>query len=362
MYLLCVAAIGVLTVKVGKNIFDVDRKGAVGFVLVKVLLFAFGCAASVLFHPQFLALVKGNIQIWIDCFFALACLAWLSGWPVLAGVLIALAALIKPQLGAMLIWAVLWRQWRFALGIVATAAPVSISALVYFGIHNNVIYFQVLSEISRHGERYYFNESINGIAHRLIGSGGGGILTQDVGYAPYYPIVYAVTLGAFLVFVSLALAPAIIRRGENPKAEDFLTASICFTVGSPIVWPYHYGILLPVYIISLFQILDSTSGRLRLRLLLTIGASWVLCASYAPMVRLLYQAPWNVAGNIHFFAAIMLLVVLATTGQLFRRRAPEVSPMNFQSRGAGHAGETLLARESSASPAAIPRPATRWEV
>jgi Glycosyltransferase family 87 len=290
----------------------------------RVLLSVLTLTAAITYYPNFMSLVYGNIQLWIDFLLTAAFVAWLSGRLFLVGILIALATAIKPQLGALLIWAVLWNQWSFCAGFLCAAIPVGLASLVHFGLHNNLAYLDLLSFLSQHGERFYLNESINGIVHRLIENGSPHALAGDIeGYAPYRPIAYTATLIAGVTFGLLALLPAILRRGETPTITDFALASICFTIGSPIVWPYHYGILLPAFVIALKGVVDEPASAGKSGIALTLGVSWVLCASYMPFFRLIYRSPWNLLSNPHFFGAVLLLLVLFRCGRAWQRHSPQ---------------------------------------
>ena len=126
MFVACLAAVGYLAVRV----FPINE-GRPGTTdrqdyLSQGYIFAAAVLVGLTFYPDFMALVKGNIQTWINLFFALACLAWLGDRKFLAGVLIALAAAIKPQLAALLLWALLWRQWSFSAGFISIGIPVAI--------------------------------------------------------------------------------------------------------------------------------------------------------------------------------------------------------------------------------------------
>jgi Glycosyltransferase family 87 len=316
MYLAGIAAVGFVAVQC----FGSSSQTS----LNETYIFLFAALASLTFYPIFVPLVLGNMQLWIDCFFAFACLAWLRGRAFLAGFLIALAATIKPQFAAMLIWALLWRQWLFCGGFLSVAIPVALASVLYFGLHNNLAYLDLLRLISQHGETLSNNESVNGIVHRLIEDGGTGILLFDKdNYAPYRPVVYIFTMLSTLVFALIAFLPPLLRRGEQPTIIDFSIASICFTIGAPIVWRMHYGTLLPIYIIALKFVLDEPDPRARMRLAIMLGASWLLCASYLPFFRLLYESPWNLAANPHFFAALLLLAVLLRWGGVWQRRGAQ---------------------------------------
>ncbi|MFC7476241.1 glycosyltransferase family 87 protein [Dankookia sp. GCM10030260] len=280
------------------------------------------------YYPTYNALGKGNIQVWINCFFTFACIAWLSGRYFWVGLLVALAAAIKPQLGALLVWAVLWRQWAFCRGFLWAAVPLGIAALVHYGLHNNLAYLDLLSVISQHGERHFVNESVNGILHRLYEHGNGALLWDKDDYAPYRPLVYALTLASSLVFALIAFLPALFRRQEGPTIMDFVVASICITLGSPIVWLYHYGVLLPAFVIALSAVLREAASPARTRLLAMLGVSWLLCASYLPFARLIYLSPWNIIANPRFFGALLLLFVLIHVGRVWRRRPVQAAGLS----------------------------------
>ncbi|MCC7250787.1 glycosyltransferase family 87 protein [Hyphomicrobium sp.] len=277
-------------------------------------VFALAVAVGFTFHPSFMALVKGNIQVWINCLFAFACLAWVVERRVLAGVLIALCAAIKPQFAALLVWALLWKEWSFSKGFLYAAIPIGLLSVYAFGLHNNLAYLDVLARISSRGEDFVLNESVNGIVHRLVETDVTRFLLWNNDYAPYRPVVHALTVVSTLVFAAIAFVPALLRRGTGPTVFDFATAAICFTIGSPIVWPFHYGVLLPIFVIALVAAARAQEAD-RNTLLLMIGAAWLLVASYLPFTRLVYEAPWNILANPHFFGGLLLLLVLYRLGR-----------------------------------------------
>ncbi len=273
------------------------------------------------FYPAYMALSLGNIQIWINLMFTLACIAWIGGRQVLAGVIIACAAAIKPQLAALLLWGILWRRWPFCVGFVSAVIPIGILSVIVFGWHNNVSYFKVLSELSRHGEVCFANESVNGIVHRLIEGGSEDALTNaPATYGPFRPIVYVITLLFGMFIAALAFLPPLMRGKEDPKVADFAAAAVCFTVGSPIVWTFHYGILIPAFAIALKYIVELQSDSRKQDMMLALGIGWCLCASFLPVLRLLYTSPWNILGNPHLYGALLLLFVLIRSGHLWPKR------------------------------------------
>lgn len=109
---------------------------------------------------------------------------------------------------------------------------------------------------------------------------------------------------------------------------DFVVASICITLGSPIVWLYHYGVLLPAFVIALSAVLREAASPARTRLLAMLGVSWLLCASYLPFARLIYLSPWKIIANPRFFGALLLLFVLSHVGRVWRRRPVQAAGLS----------------------------------
>jgi hypothetical protein len=262
--------------------------------------------AAVLYYPSVQALKLGQIQVWINTLFIFACLAWVRGSRGWAGALLALAATIKPQLGIFLVWAVLWREWSFLKGFLAAGLPVGIISLVLFGFRNHLGYLEVLSFLSRHGEAYFANQSVNGMAHRALGNGI-NLRSDNTLFAPVDARVIAATYVSSLILLAIALMPALRAGGRRPDIIDFAMMSLCATVASPIAWEHHYGVLLPLAGMALVLLCTGTAHRAALAVL-TI--SWVLTANYLPVTNHSSDTWLNFIQSYLFFAALMLLGVL----------------------------------------------------
>lgn len=318
MFLTCLAATAYLAVLLARDAGLIGKRGSAGAAQEELIVFSLAAIVGLTFWPPFMALVKGNIQVWINCFFALACVAWVKRREFVAGILIALATAIKPQLGALLVWALLWQRWSFAAGFAAAGIPIAAFAVAYFGLHNNLAYLDVMRTMSQHGESFVYNESVNGIVHRLIETDPSRFLLWSNDYGPYRTTAYVFTLVAAVLFAVVAFLPAWLRRGEEPSLFDFSLASICFTIGSPIVWPMHYGILLPIFVAAFIGALKQPEAERRTTLVI-LGAAWLLCASYLPFARLIYESPWNIVSNPRFFGALLLMIVVFRVGRVWPR-------------------------------------------
>src|SRR5262249_54295985 len=76
--------------------------------------------AVLLFFPMTYGYQLGQLQVWSNALFIFACIAWLKERRILAGVLLGLVCLMKPQLAVFALWGLLRREWRFLGALVAT--------------------------------------------------------------------------------------------------------------------------------------------------------------------------------------------------------------------------------------------------
>jgi hypothetical protein len=265
--------------------------------------------SAFLFYPLVRALVFGQIQVWINALFTCSLICWFYNRRFCAGVFIGLACAIKPQLGLLLIWGLLWREMRFSTGIFIAIAPLTAISLLRFGLQNYLGYLDVLAFLSRHGEIYFANNSVNGILNAYF-SGRNNMVFDLPGLLPDVSIVYWGTLATSIVCLGLIIIPPLWKRHERPNIADFGAASICTVVGSPVAWEHHYGILLPLYLVTLRFIFGINDLVPRLFALAAIAISWILVADFIPFAHLFAQTPFRVVQAHCFFGALLLLALL----------------------------------------------------
>jgi hypothetical protein len=195
------------------------------------------------FFPLVWAYRLGQIQTWlIACTVAMTVL-WLSGRRAPAGALVGLMVLVKPQYGFLLIWGLLRRQWGFCGAFAAVAAVGFGASVATFGLGQHLDYFHVLSQLSRHGEGWYANQSVNGLLNRWFLTG--DFSDWDLFFLPaYHPAVYWGTMLSTLLLIGLALFGPIRNKGGT---LDLFIALFTCTIASPVAWNHHYGVLLPAY-------------------------------------------------------------------------------------------------------------------
>jgi alpha-1,2-mannosyltransferase len=204
--------------------------------------------------PVIGALNLGQIQLWIDLLFIVACVLWIRDERLAAGFLIGLIALMKPQMAALLVWAVLRRHWSFVQGFLLAAVPITLFCLYRYGFWNNLEYLGVLKYVAQHGESFFANQSINGILNRYFGNGP-NIHFSDNDFAAYDIRVHIGTMVSSLVIIAIAL---FVRPGprEDRHGLDFMLAALAFTIASPVVWDHHYGVTPAMFLVALAVMRD----------------------------------------------------------------------------------------------------------
>jgi len=271
---------------------------------------AIAFCASWLFFPLPRAFQLGQIQLWIDLAFTLACLCWITDRKMLAGAAIGLTSMIKPQLGLFVVWALFVREWKFATGFVIAALPISLLSLLRYGLDAHLSYLNVLSYISQHGESYFRNHSSNGLVNRLLFNGT-NLKWQAHAFAPFHRLVYTASLLATIAFLALPFARRLRDKPHPSGVLDFAIAALCFTLASPVSWDHHYGIMLPMFVLALGGLWTHPGRGGRQPALRLLACAWVLSAGVYGATSLLADIPvLNIAQSYVFFGALLLLWVL----------------------------------------------------
>jgi hypothetical protein len=259
------------------------------------------------FYPIVKAFTLGQIQVWINSVFAIALFCWATGRRAPAGVLMGLICLIKPHYGLFVLWGLLRGEWRFITACVVTGTIGLVASIAVYGWENHLDYLPVLSHLAERGEAFYPNQSINGLANRIMSIWDGHLFNnvevRAGHFPPYTPWVY------WLTFVTSAaiLIAAVVRRnraGDPGRLFDFCTMAVSCTVASPIAWEHHYGVLLPVYAVVLVNALRNRAW------LPWVIVSYVLASNYFVATQLLAPTFWNFVQSYLLFATLILLVLL----------------------------------------------------
>lgn len=277
------------------------------------LRLALALGFTVTFYPLVKSYELGQIQTWLYFFFVLAVWAWTSGRKTLAGILIGAICVIKPQLGLLVVWGALRREWRFVAGAAATAGTLGLVSLGLFGWANHADYLKALSHMAKHGESYYTNQSVNGLLNRMFFNGT-NLHGNPHAFAPFNRWIYLATMATSIALIASAL---FRKRGASRRTgdADFLMAALTFTIASPIAWEHHFSILLPIFAVALPVVLARRRGG---------WGPWALAAAFAltsniyVAVNALANTRLNFLQSHLFFGSLALLVMLC-----LNRRAPD---------------------------------------
>lgn len=261
---------------------------------------------TITFYPVVKAFSVGQIQPWINFSFTAMVYLWMGRREASAGVMAGLICIIKPQLALLLIWALLRGRWRFAGALLAVTCVAFLASVGIYGLQQNLNYLSFLSYISRHGEAYFINHSVNGLMNRLL-QNGDNLGLEEPAFPPFRMLVYVPTMVSTLLLVAFAM---FWRRSEHAGASviDLLIAGSTFTMASPIAWDHHYGILVPV-----FAVLVPAMLRWRVfgaATLVYLGVTYALCSNIFYLTRYTADSPLNVVQSYLLFAAFGVLCAL----------------------------------------------------
>jgi len=258
------------------------------------------------FYPLLRGYTLGQIQTWIDFIFAVLVLTWLKNRQGISGVMGGLICAIKPQLGLLLVWSLLRKQWRFVIGFTITILLAALISLAAYGWQNHLDYLRLLSFISQHGESYYPNQSVNGLLNRLFFNGSNLLWEQDQ-FAPYNPWVAG---GTWLTSATLILG-ALFWQRNNYHATDVLDlslATLSFTIASPVAWEHHYGILLTIFAVVAPVAIEHKKKHPAW--LILVAAAFLLVSNLYLFMNQFALTSANILQSYLFFGAIILLAVL----------------------------------------------------
>lgn len=281
---------------------------AISYVLVFLLTF--------LFYPLVWSYHVGQIQTLLTLFTTLAIFCWVTEKKQLAGIMIGLICLVKPQLGLLFVWAIIRRQWQFVIAGCIAIAPILALSIGFYGFENHVDYLSALSYLSRHGESYYPNQSVNGLMNRALFNGD-NLLWNDDGFPPFSFPVYITTLLSSLVLLGFGLLWN--RKIKTPPVIDFALMILCTTMASPIAWEHHYGVLLPIGVMVAPFVYHYYHRRRAILVLFMMAL--VVASQFLEPVNRLSHTGLNFLQSYLFFSALIILGFLVSVS----RRQPKPS-------------------------------------
>ncbi len=274
------------------------------------VLWATVAVATLTFYPLIRAHSLGQIQVWINAMFAALVWFWMNGRKTRAGVLTGLICLIKPHYGLLLLWGALRREGRFLASGAATLALGLAVSFWTFGVRNHLDYLSFLSFISRRGEAYYPNQSVNGLLNRIWSIRSPELYNNlnflHDSFPPFNPAVYYPTVISSAVLILAALF-LVRHRSVRGTTVDLVIMALSITIASPIAWEHHYGKLLPIYAGLAPALLWDSEHRWALAWL---GISYLLTSNYLEFVNALASTPFNFVQSYLLAGALLVLFLL----------------------------------------------------
>ncbi len=273
-----------------------------------LILFILAAGYTFTYFPILRGLLLGQVQTVIVALFCGALLSYVHGRKASAGVLIGLACTIKPQLGFLLLWGLLRKEFRFVGWALLTGAVMGVAAIGVYGLHNNLDYIRVLRFVGSHGEAYFANQSLNGLLNRAFFLGSN--LDWDGVVYPAYNVwvSWGTSAGAlgFALWALLWKRPSSQRNDAALIGVDFAMAALAATLGAPIAWEHHYGLLLPMFALA-FPLTLTIRDKAGLVLL---ALSFILVSHFFIMANLLAETRLNVLQSYIFFGGILFMIQL----------------------------------------------------
>ena len=280
-----------------------------------IVLLIFAC-----FYPMRWMLVCLQAQSLVTLLLVFSIIMYARGVTLTSGILIGLAACIKPHFALIVLFAVFRKEWYFLFGMILSSSCVLLGSLFMTGFSPWLTYLtEVLPTMSR-GYAFYPNQSLNGIFHRWLG--------HSVSYA-FSPMTTAISISntvAAFVFSLAAICPRFFKMQKNLRFEenvalssstihtktvlralDLGTAILCFVMAAPIVWPHHFA-----WTIVLFALCLQYGQTIRYSGVFIGGLalSYFLLGTFFMPVE---QASSGVASLINapnFFGALLLISLL----------------------------------------------------
>jgi hypothetical protein len=253
-------------------------------------------------YPVLKAYTLGQMQVFVNAAFAGFLLCWVTDRRASAGVLTVLMAVVKPQYGALLLWGVIRREWSFVGAAAISGMLVLLLSIGLYGFASHVDYLSVVSHVGRLGEAYWPNQTINGLLQRALGNGNSAVWDPHV-YPPYHGGIHAATWASTALVIGLA---CFGRARPAGSTLDVAAVVLAATLGSPIAWEHHYGVLPPLFVVLALPCARHF-GR---RGALLLAAGFVVASQYWHPLDALTDTSWNVLQSLLLFVGLGLFVAL----------------------------------------------------
>ncbi len=137
-------------------------------------------------------------------------------------------------------------------------------------------YASLLLFLSRRGELFVGNQSINGLLNCMFFLGPNVTFDGSHTHIIYNPWVQAATTLSSAIMIFAAL---FVRSEKNTFAGvlDFGTALLVSTLASPVAYSHHYGWVLPLFWLLFLKL--QTNGKRQVGLYALLGVSYAMMSN-----------------------------------------------------------------------------------
>lgn len=298
---LALPLIGVMVWRIYRHalVVDGERIGS----LEELIGIGLGLMVAVGFNPLTWSFLLGQVQTLLSLCLVASVLAWQTGRLRLGGVLVGLCCAIKPQWAVVVLWALLRRKHDFWLAAAVTGGAMLLTSLVLYGWWNHVQYLEVLSFLSRHGEVFYANQSMNGLMSRLLEIGDSMAFDPN-SFPPYDPVVYGVTLATSLALMGGLIA---VRDAPDARGASYGLVLLTLALASPIAWEHHYGFAVCCLFLAAAMIGRQGSQWWQIA---AVIVSYASISQFLPEANLTRGLLFGVLQSYLYFGALLLLLLL----------------------------------------------------
>jgi hypothetical protein len=265
------------------------------------------------FYPVVKAATLGQMQVWLNAFFALAILCYITGWDILAGIMLGLMASIKPHYALFILWGLLRGNKRLVAAITVTGALGVLLGMHEFGFAMYIDYLRGLSFVTQHGESVYTNQSFNALAGRIFSvrypEAFNNLRWNGYRYPPYNIWIFSFTQ---IMSVAILLITLIKTKSQSNEAKlaDFLLMGLGATLASPIAWEHHYGVLFPVFICAWLMLWFGDVPLKSMWVKIAFVLFYLVAANVFPFAKFVADSYFNILQSYLLMAACGLFLIL----------------------------------------------------
>ena len=279
------------------------------WILIAVIIFS-----SSLFY----SLGSGNTTHFLLLILVFAWRALNKKLDILAGILLAIIALIKPPLALLGLFFIIKFRWRVVLGFMITCIVTCMASLLIFGIDLHLEWYRIcIAPFSGKPLAAYNVQSIDGFLSRLL-LGADPLSWQPLEVDWQYKLI------RFTVIASLIGSTILVCRYSKSKESDVvenIDFAIMVTVTllvSPISWTHYYVLLILPFTLFIGDFLGNINRNKSLYfltglsiLLMTPQAIWILPSEFSNIAHpILKFIVYRILLSSYFFGGLIFLCVL----------------------------------------------------